>query len=245
MSKILSGLFLLYAALIFIILMIIALPCVLIVTTAFNPVTGKRIGLTILRCWAWAFSILSCFFVRTENASLIDTSKAHIYVSNHGSYLDAVAVCISVPQSFSALGKVEMAKTPIFGWIYERMVIMINRSSKESRDQSVITLKKEIASGQSILIFPEGTMNKTEQALSEFYDGAFRIAIETGTSIQPFVIQNNRNLLPRINPLSAKPGLMKTIFLPKVEVKGYTLSEIEVLKKTVHMMMEDALKFRE
>ncbi len=241
MSKILSALYLLYAGLIFIGLMFIALPFVIIVTTLFSPLTGKRMGLLFLRCWAWGFSLLSFYWVRTKNANLVNRQTPHIYVGNHGSYLDAIAVCISVPQSFSALGKIEMAKVPVFGWIYQRIVVMIDRSNKDSREESVLTLKNEINKGQSILLFPEGTMNKTETPLSDFYDGAFRIAIETRTPIQPFVILNNRKLLSRVKPLTARPGLITTVFLPAVAVTAYGINDVEALKKKVYVMMEEAI----
>ena len=135
-----------------------------------------------------------------------------------------------------------MAKVPVFGWIYKRIVVMIDRSSKESREQSVLSLKEEINKGQSILLFPEGTMNKTEAVLSEFYDGAFRIAIETQTPIQPFVILNNRKLLSRVDPLTAHPGILTTIFLPAVNVNEFRIDDVEILKRKVHVMMEEALK---
>ena len=241
MSKILSAIYLVYAGLVFIGLMFIVLPFVLIVTTAFNPLRGKRMGLFFLRCWAWGFSLLACCWVRTKNASKVNLNMPHIYVGNHGSYLDAIAVCISVPQSFSALGKIEMAKVPVFGWIYQRIVVMIDRSSKESREKSVISLKNEINKGQSILLFPEGTMNKTQAPLSDFYDGAFRIAIETQTPIQPFVMLNNRKLLSRVDPLTARPGLITTIFLPAVAVNHYKTDDVQALKRKIYVMMDEAI----
>jgi 1-acyl-sn-glycerol-3-phosphate acyltransferase len=241
MSKILSALYLVYAGMIFIGLMFITLPFVLIVTALFSPLTGKRIGLFFLRCWAWGFSLLSFYWIRTKNAQTVNRNTPHIYVGNHGSYLDAIAVCICIPQSFSALGKVEMAKVPVFGWIYQRIVVMIDRSSKDSREQSVLSLKNEINNGQSILLFPEGTMNKTEAPLSDFYDGAFRIAIETQTPIQPFVILNNRRLLSRVKPLTARPGLITTVFLPAVAVNEYGINDVEVLKKKVYLIIEEAI----
>ena len=187
------------------------------------------------------FSLLSFFWVTTKNKHLVNRSKSHIYVGNHGSYLDAIAVCISIPQYFSALGKVEITKVPIFGLIYRRIVVLIDRSSKESREQSVAVLKKEIADGQSILIFAEGTMNQTERPLADFYDGAFRIAIETQTPIIPFVMINNRKLLPRKDPLKARPGLITTIFLPEVSVIGLTMDDVPVLKRKVYDLMENAI----
>ncbi len=221
--------------------MFIALPFVLLASAFFSNPTGKYIILFFLRCWAWAFSILSFFWITTKNKNLINQNVPHIYVGNHGSYLDAIAVCIGIPQYFSPLGKVEMTKIPVFGLIYKRIVVLIDRSSKESREESVSALKNDIKKGQSILIFPEGTMNKTDKPLSEFYDGAFKIAIETQTSLMPFVILNNRTLLPRIEPLKAHPGLLTMIFITPVDVKGLTQADLPNLKQKVYDLMEEAI----
>ena len=241
MWKVLTALYLFYAALIFIGLMFMVLPFVLIASAAFTASTGKRIILFFLRCWAWLFSWPSLFWVKPINSHLVNRKVPHIYVGNHGSYLDAIAVCISIPQYFSPLGKVEMTKIPVFGLIYKRIVVLIDRSSKESREKSVNALKTDLAKGESILIFPEGTMNKTAAPLSEFYDGAFRIAIETKTTLMPFVMINNRELLPRINPLNAHPGQIKTIFITPVSVKGLTLDDLPTLKQKVFDLMEEAI----
>jgi 1-acyl-sn-glycerol-3-phosphate acyltransferase len=222
--------------------MLMALPFVLLFSALLPIATGKRAILVVLRIWASLFSIFSGFWITTRNRAKVDTSKSHIYVGNHGSYLDAVAVCISLPQYFSALGKVEITKVPIFGLIYKRIVVLIDRSSKESREESVAVLKKDISNGQSILIFAEGTMNQTERPLADFYDGAFRIAIETQTPIIPFVMINNRKLLPRKNPLLARPGLITTILLPEVSVAGLSMEDVPMLKKQVFEVMENAIK---
>ncbi|MDQ8006492.1 MAG: lysophospholipid acyltransferase family protein [Pedobacter sp.] len=239
--RFLSAVFLLYAAMIFVTLMFVALPFVLIFSAILPINAGKRAILSVLRIWAWLFSAFSFFWISTKNKSKVNRSKSHIYVGNHGSYLDAVAVCISIPQYFSALGKVEITKVPVFGLIYKRIVVLIDRSSKESREISVAALKKDIANGQSVLIFAEGTMNQTGRPLADFYDGAFRIAIETQTSIIPFVMINNRKLLPRKDPLKARPGLIKTILLPEVSVSGLNMDDVPELKKKVYVLMEEAI----
>ncbi len=241
MAKVLSALYLIYASLIFVVLMFLTLPFFLLATALLPDLQGKKTGLFFLRCWAWAFSLTSFFWIKTQNKYLINRNVPHIYVGNHGSYLDAVAVCISIPQYFSPLGKVEMAKVPVFGWMYERIVVMIDRSSKESREQSVNALKEAIGQGQSILIFPEGTMNKSEKPLADFYDGAFRIAIETQTTLMPFVTINNRNLLPRTAPLKAHPGLITTVFITPVDVKGLQLEDLPQLKEKVFRLMEETI----
>ena len=137
---------------------------------------------------------------------VVKPNTAYIYVCNHSSYLDPIAVVLAIPGSFKPLGKIEMVKVPVFGLIYRKVVVLIDRASKESRARSVEELKAGLAKGQSILVFPEGTMNHSNKALTDFYDGAFRLAIETGTPIVPMVIVNPRNLFPRANPSAARPG---------------------------------------
>lgn len=237
MSKVLAALYLFYSASVFILLMFLVLPFIILLSALLKKTFAKKAILFMLRIWACAFSLLSGFWFKTHHKNLIDTSKPHIYVGNHGSYLDAIAVCIAIPQYFSPLGKIEMTKIPVFGSIYKRIVVMIDRSSKESRETSVQILKEAISAGQSILIFPEGTMNKTATELTNFYDGAFRIAIETKTSIQPFVIINNRKLLARIAPLTARPGIVHTVFCNTVSVEGLTLIDLPALKKQVFDLM--------
>ncbi|SDC44523.1 lysophospholipid acyltransferase family protein [Pedobacter soli] len=230
MRKLLGGFYLLYAAIVFFILMVMVCPFIILSMGIFNEKTGRKISFWFLKFWAWGFSLLT-FLWFTTRATPIDTERAYIYVGNHSSFLDAVAIVLGIPQAFSPLGKIEMLKIPVFGWIYKRLVVMIDRSSRESRDHSVAELRKDLAEGQSILIFPEGTMNKTDQPLAPFYDGAFRLAIETQTPILPFAIRNSRAHLPRTDPLLLNPGIIKTVFGEAIEVKGLAAEDLEKLKQ--------------
>ena len=149
---------------------------------------------------------------------------------------------ISAPKVFKPLGKIEMLKIPIFGMIYKRMVVMINRKDKQSRLRCIEELKIELASGLSILIFPEGTMNRTEEALAEFYDGAFRLAIETQTAIVPVAIFNARNLMPRKNMLLVRPGRISCVYGSPIEVTGLSETEIPKLKAKAHHILESMIR---
>ncbi|PWS32167.1 1-acyl-sn-glycerol-3-phosphate acyltransferase [Pedobacter paludis] len=229
--KLIGILYLLYSGIIFFVLMLFVCPFIILSTAVFKEKTGRKISFFFLKLWAWGFSIFTLLWFTSKGDDRIDTSKAYIYVGNHGSFLDAVAIVICIPQAFSPLGKIEMLKIPVFGWIYKRLVVMIDRSSRTSRDHSVAELRKDLAEGQSILIFPEGTMNKTSEPLNPFFDGAFRLAIETQTPILPFAILNSKAHLPRIDPLLVKPGIIKTSFGEAINVKGMVAEDLEMLKQ--------------
>ena len=81
-----------------------------------------------------------------------------------------------------------MSKVPVFGFIYRNAIVTVDRSSTGNRAKSVRILKSIIKKGISVLVFPEGTFNMTNQPLKEFYDGAFRVAIETQTPVKPVLI---------------------------------------------------------
>jgi len=241
LKRIASILQLVWCLCIFVLVMILILPFIVIITALVKGRAGHRAAFVFLRIWGWAVSILGLLPVRSRNSDIYDREKAYIFVSNHNSYLDSVAVVTAVPHSFKPLGKIEMNKIPVFGMIYRRLVIMIDRQSQDSRKQCEADLREQLRQGQSILIFPEGTMNRTEKALAEFYDGAFRIALETQTPIAPFVIINARKLFPRDRPLDLKPGLITCLFSEPVDVKGLTLEDMPDLKLKVFQIMEDMI----
>ncbi|AFD08408.1 lysophospholipid acyltransferase family protein [Solitalea canadensis] len=225
----------------FVVGLIAALPFVVLATLILPGKTGTDVSFIFLRIWALLASLGSLILFKSFNKYKAPENRAYVYVCNHGSYLDSLAVVLGIHQSFKPLGKIEMAKVPLFDIIYKRLVVMIDRSSKESRQRCVEDLKLELNNGMSVLIFPEGTMNKTDQPLTEFYDGAFRIAIETQTPIAPVVIVNSKQLLPRKNPLAIKPGIVKVVYADVVETAGLTMDDLPYLKEHVYQSMEKLL----
>lgn len=219
-----------YAWALFIALMFFFLPF-MIVAALFGIYIGGSIIFFLIKIWA----ILWFFFcgLRHENAGFRPGKKdgPFIYIANHDSYLDAPITMLSLLGQFRALGKTELRHIPVFGWIYRYGVILVDRSDKENRAKSVRILKHVLSKKINIIIFPEGGFNYTNQPLSKFYDGAFRIAIETQTPIVPMVYLNVKNVLPRDSFFKLKPGKTKTIFLEKIQVKGMTLDNIDALKE--------------
>ena len=238
LKKLAAFLFFGWGFLVFITAMILAFPFILLTSVFFKDKKAQEIIFFFLRVWAKTFTILCYFPVKTIGGTNLKPDKAYIYVCNHNSYLDAIAVLQAIKGSFKPLGKIEMVKTPIFGMIYRRVVVLIDRKSTESRAQSVEDLKYNLSLGQSILIFPEGTMNQGDEPLAEFYDGAFRLAIETQTPIVPLVILNARELLPRKNPMAIHPGTINCVFAEPFDVNGLTETDQQKLKESVYNCMK-------
>jgi 1-acyl-sn-glycerol-3-phosphate acyltransferase len=106
----------------------------------------------------------------------------------------------------------------------------------ESRKRSMTYLKKMLDLGINILIFPEGTQNRSGQLLQPFYDGAFRIAIETQQPIMPMAVLGAGRLMPP-GKFSVLPGRIRIVVGEEVPTNGLTIDDVGALKDKVYGMV--------
>ena len=118
---------------------------------------------------------------------------------------------------------------------------MVDRSNAEHRVKSVDILKSVLRKNISVVIAPEGTFNMTRDPLKSFYDGAFRIAIETQTPIKPVIFLDTYDRLNYKSIFSLTPGRSRSVFLAEINVSGYTMEDLPALKQIVYDKMESAL----
>ncbi|MCA6075322.1 lysophospholipid acyltransferase family protein [Fulvivirga sedimenti] len=209
LRNIVGGLYTGWVILVFTVFMIILLPFIL-----FPVMISEKLGFITygaLKVWSWIFSMLTFIRYDVSGREKVNWKNSYIFVSNHTSFLDAPGISLGIVSQFRPLAKKELKKIPIFGWIVAAATIVVDRSSPESRKASLNLLKKILSHGISILIFPEGTQNRTDQPLQPFYDGAFRTSFQTATPVVPIVIVNAGNLMPP-GTLRVRPGRIKVIF---------------------------------
>ena len=85
-------------------------------------------------------------------------------------------------------------------------------------------------------IFPEGTRNRTMEPLKKFHAGAFKLAVETGTSIIPAIMLNTKKVLPADKSFWFRPQRLEIHFLPAISSASKTP---EALKEEVFCVMRD------
>ncbi|MBL7699852.1 MAG: 1-acyl-sn-glycerol-3-phosphate acyltransferase [Chitinophagaceae bacterium] len=234
----------LYAFIIFLALMIIVVPLVFF-SLPFGKITGGNFIFRLCTWWADIWFFLIGIYHKNIYEAPHDTSRQYIFVANHISYLDAPILVKTVRQHVRVLGKVEMSQIPIFGFIYKNAIVTVDRSDATKRANSVRILRSVIKRGISILMFPEGTFNETTRPLKDFYDGAFRIAIETQTPIKPVLFLDAYDRMHYMSILSLTPGISRSIFLEEIKVEGLTMKDVQMLKQKTFSIMESALvKYR-
>jgi len=230
----------LYAAILFVVIMLIIFPFV-IIASFFGRIRGGNIIYKLCMLWADIWFFLVAMPVKRIYEAPHDRSRPYIFVTNHISFLDAAVIVKAYRQPIRPLGKVEMSKVPVFGFIYEKAIVTVDRSSAESRAESVRILRSVISKGISVLVFPEGTFNMTGKPLKDFYDGAFRVAIETQTPIKPVLFLDAYERMNYKSIFSLSPGRCRIVYMDEVQVGGLTVNDITFLKEKVYRLMEEKL----
>lgn len=230
-----------YATFVFLAIMLIIFPFVFL-STFFGRIRGGNMIYRLCMLWGDLWFLL--VFIRTRRIYEVphDKSKPYIFVSNHISYLDAAFIVKVFRQPIRPLGKIETAKVPVFGFIYRNVIVGVDRTSAENRSKSIMILRSIIHKGISVLVFPEGTFNMGHQPLKDFYDGAFRVAIETQIPIKPVLFLDTYSRLSYMSIFSLTPGKCRAAYLDEVSVQGLTMADAQKLKEKVFSIMETKLR---
>lgn len=160
---------------------------------------------------------------------------AYIVVCNHNSYMDPPLSSPGIPGINKTIAKEEMAKIPLFGMVYKRGSVLVNRKSEESRRKSYLKMKEVLDMGFHMCIYPEGTRNRTTAPMTKFHDGAFKLAVDTGKQIMPALIFNTAKVLPAQKSFFFWPQKVEMHFLSPVSIENKSVSE---LKNEVFRLME-------
>ncbi|MEQ1553973.1 MAG: lysophospholipid acyltransferase family protein [Ferruginibacter sp.] len=196
---------------------------------------GQDFFIKVSKIWmsVWLFLIgCSLKVIGKEN---FKKNTNYIIVFNHNALLDIPLSAPFVPSGNKTIGKDSFAKVPIFGWFYKRGAILVNRKNEKSRSRSYDAMKQILQKGIHMCLYPEGTRNRTDKPLKEFYDGAFKLAIDTKKEIIPCVITGTKKAMPINKPMYLLPTKLKMIFLPPVSFEN---TDVKSLNKKVFDIME-------
>lgn len=236
--KLLQPFYSAYVILTFAICLLVLFPVFVAVSLPNNAWSRRGIW-RIIRHWSQFWLLLIGMPMRISGRK--PPKRNYVVVANHISYMDTVVLFSAIPFYFRALGKAEMAKMPLLGFIYRQIVIMVKRDNSHNRARSMRLMWRAVRNESSVLIFPEGTFNETSQPLKDFYDGAFRLAINAQTPIFPMIFPDTVKRWHYSHWWAVWPGHNRAIWLDPVSVDGLTLADVPALKQKVYNILEQAL----
>lgn len=239
--KPLQWIYCVYAQVLFIALMFLVFPAV-ILSSFFGRIRGGNMILRLCSFWADIWFPLIFIFHKKIYEAPHDRTRHYIFVSNHISYIDSAVLVKAYRQPVRPLGKVEMSKIPVFGFIYRKAIVTVDRSSVHNRAESIRILRSILSKDISVVVFPEGTFNTTGKPLKDFYDGAFRLAIETQTPVKPVLFLDTYDRMHYASIFSMTPGRSRIVYLDEIPVEGMVQKDIPLLRQKVYDVMENKLR---
>ena len=190
------------------------------------------------RIFIFIWSACTGYRYKISGLENIEKNQTYVTVVNHVNMADMIAAAYGIRVSAKPLIKKELLRIPVLGQVFALGCLPIDRSSKQSRQESKIMLLKDLRDGISVLIFPEGTRNRSENPLLPFFDGAFELAIEAQVPIMPVVFTNIRKI-NKVDTLLITPGTMEITHLKPISTKGLKSDQIQELKASVFECMKD------
>jgi 1-acyl-sn-glycerol-3-phosphate acyltransferase len=221
-------------------MILIFFPCVLI-CFPLGRIRGGNIMYDLFRFFGNGWFKLIGIHQSFIYESTPDPNQQYIFIANHIAYVDVVITILSVKHHFRPIGKAELLKIPIFGFIYKFCVVTVDRSSAEDRARSLDDLRKVLARGISIMVFPEGTFNMADAPLKEMYDGAFKLALETGKPLQPIIFLDAFDRMHYRHFFTLTPGKSRSVYLDPIDPAQYPDADYKALKKIVEAKLSEKL----
>ncbi len=180
--------------------------------------------------------------VSIEFRQPLDKNKSYIFAANHFSFLD-IAVFGFSGQPYAFIGKSSITKLPLFGWMFKKLHIPVDRKNGKSRYQSVIRANEMLAKGRSVVFFPEGGITSNEPPkLMPFKDGAFKLAIEKQIPIIPVTIPWNWIILQDNGKFIIQRHPMKIVFHEPVITSGKTIENLDEIRREVFNTINSEIK---
>jgi 1-acyl-sn-glycerol-3-phosphate acyltransferase len=183
----------------------------------------------ISRIWMGLFlTLVGCRF-SVKGKHHFDNIGPAIVICNHNSLIDVPVSTPFLPRANKTIAKKSFIYVPLFGWIYQFGSVIVDRKNDHSRKTSFDEMKRVLDKGLDMLIYPEGTRNKTSEPLKSFYDGAFKLAVETHKPIIPVVLLNTKRILPAYPIMCFKPGKIQMDILKPISSEGHSVQSLKQL----------------
>jgi 1-acyl-sn-glycerol-3-phosphate acyltransferase len=174
----------------------------------------------------------------------VPRDRAAVYCANHQSNVDPPVLFEAIHPRMHILYKHEIDRIPILARAFRLGgFIPIDRRNREASARSIEAGAASIRSGNSFLIFPEGTRSKTGELLP-FKKGGFRMALRAEAPIVPVAIQGGRAAMRRGSWLIQPVTVSIRVGRP-IETRGIGVDQRDDLIQRVRTEIESLLRLGE
>jgi 1-acyl-sn-glycerol-3-phosphate acyltransferase len=194
------------------------------------------------RLWGKLFFPLAGIKIQVEYRFFPDPKKPYVFCANHFSYIDIAVMGVILENYFAFVGKHDVKDIPLFGYMFKKLHIQVNRESNQSRVGSLSRAIKILGQDRSIVIYPEGGIRtKKPPQMHTFMDGAFKMAIQQQVPIVPVTLLTNYKILPDQEKLRLSRYGMHAVVHEPLSTVGLTQQDANTLKEKCFQVIDATL----
>jgi 1-acyl-sn-glycerol-3-phosphate acyltransferase len=125
------------------------------------------------------------------------STKGHMFVSNHQSYLD-ILVLMEALNTVAFLSKSLVRHIPLIGMAaLAGGTVFFDRRAQESRQRALQQTLRMCRESTAVVVFPEGTRSFDGELRQKIYPGAIRAAFEERLKVIPVGLDGTSRVLPK------------------------------------------------
>lgn len=173
---------------------------------------------------------------RAEVDPGVDPSRPYVFFQNHVNHLDHCTMYCATPHFKQGVELESHFRYPVYGAFMRGRGTIPVAPGKQALRSLMDGMGNALRSGQSVLVFPEGTRTQTGW-LGEFQAGVFRIAQRLEAEIVPVTVTGMYRVMRKGSYL-IRPGYDVTVFCDApIPTAGTTRADLSGLMDQVRQVM--------
>lgn len=194
-------------------------PIAVIAWTLALIIPSREINFSLQRMFVRAGLALAGCRLSVEGLEHVPASGSALLACNHTSYVDIFILIALIPRDLLFVTKSEIRDWPGIGLFIRRAGhLSVDRHDARQSLESARLLSETVASGEAVLVFPEGTFSAAA-GLRPFRLGAFSTAVQIQQPIQPIALRGTRRIL-RDGQWLPRPGRAELWIGPQIAPDG-------------------------
>jgi len=160
----------------------------------FTTEYGRILRGKLNKPWKKVLSLATSKKVIIEESYPLDKNKTYVFACNHSFDEDVISILQSLDRNAYVLnGSTDQTEhNPVFLAVWLNGMVYVNRLNNESRNNSVLKMKKLLKSGTSVMMFVEGGYNNSEnQFINPPFPGVYTLAKEENVEVVPVISFND------------------------------------------------------
>ena len=171
------------------------------------------------RSWARVLIWAAGTPIRVTGFDQVPLDQPVVYVGNHQSWFDILALAAFLPGTHRFVAKKEMKKIPLLGWAMRSSgQLFIDRQNRQAAVGALDETSALIRLGTSAVLFPEGTRSRTGNMLP-FKKGPFVLALSAQVPLVPMYCARTFDILPK-GSILLRPHAIELRFGAPIATEG-------------------------